>query len=101
MDPYRSPSKQEEYFVIGPRWGVSLWKKWYVRIARVVFDLREKYAEQREYNQYLRDSIRWDLEYGELKKNREALKLSNGYIYYRGYPAIPPRPCPPPVRIME
>jgi len=43
-----------------PRWGVSPWRKWYVRIIRYFINLREQYKYRRAFNQYLRNIKYWE-----------------------------------------
>lgn len=43
---------------VGKRWGATFWKKWYVRIARIFFSVREPYVEQRQFNQWVRNRSR-------------------------------------------
>jgi len=90
--------------IISPRWNVTRWRKWYVRIARLVFDLREPYKYQREYNQYRRDLQRWnDAHINLLNKMKivGAGLIQSKLEVRKRFPPLSPMPVPPPVRILE
>lgn len=105
MNPYRDAPLP----LTGPRWGITLWKKLYVRIARKFIDLRSKYKYQRQYRQYERDLADWrrnDLRgwyYGWGVNNHippsyeryKYLMKHHGSRYRR------PMPVPPPIYIEE
>lgn len=97
MSPYRTPATPS--IQLGPRWGVSLRKKWYVRIARLFINLREKYSYNREYRQYERDLADWKAKYGTQFYEVDH-PLTNGPNWRQIY-ANPPMPAPPPIRISE
>lgn len=94
MNPYRcnaTPTIEQPV-----RWGVTKWKKMYVKVARIFFNLREKYSYQREYNQYLRDLADWQFRFG-----RRPNKLRYMDYAYLKIERVPPMPLPPPIRINE
>lgn len=84
--PYRTNA---ELATTGPRWGVTRWQRWYVKIARVFWQLRQPYAYQREYNQYLRDLNEWQEKWGSYNK------------YNVRWHNTPPMPVPPPIYVLE
>lgn len=89
MNPYRdAPSP-----LTGPRWGVTPWKKSYVRFARIFFDIRKPYRYQREYNQYLRDKADYDKKWSIWPRTYERWR----YVVRNR----PPMPLPPPIYINE
>ena len=65
MSPYRTPAARE--IVLGPRWGVTFWRKLYVRLTRPVVCLRDKFKEQREWNRYRLDLQRFEIRRDEWK----------------------------------
>lgn len=108
MNPYRQSQKPKAVIVLGSRWNVPSWKKWYVRIVRIFLNLRSRYEEAREYKQYERSLKRWHVEYEEYKK--QFFKTEDEKVAYfkrasiseiRKFHTFPPPPCAPPVRIME
>jgi hypothetical protein len=87
MNPYRQTSKPETS--LSPRWGVSFWKKLYVKIARTFIDLKYKYRYDRRYRHYLRRLAEWNLEL-EAFRNNKTLKPKA----FKPIPLMPPRSSP-------
>lgn len=90
---------RERAIILAPRWGISTWKKIYVRVARIFTNLRDRYSYQREYNQYLRNLDSW-------KRDQEHITFQlngfNGNQQTRIRRRMQtPMPLPPPVKIME
>lgn len=94
MSVYRTPAPPHL-----ERWNVTPRRKWYVKIVRLFVNLRAKYAERREYNQYLRDLEDWKREYAQSRQITGKSMLV-GAMNGRPLPR-PPMPLPPPARIME
>ncbi len=84
--PYRTNAKLT---TVGPRWGVTWRRRWYVRVARVFVNLRAPYIYQREMEAYYRDLRQW-------KRERDQCLLDE-----HKRPCLKPYPCPPPIYINE
>lgn len=83
--PYRSPAPRAEPDAIP--WCVTRWQKLYVRVARVLFDVRGSYREGREWRNYRRALLHW----------HEANPRVDGRLPQKA----PPMPCPPPAYVWE
>lgn len=84
-----------------PRWGATRWRKLFVRVARVFFDLRQKYSRQRAVNKYHRELRNWYSKADYYHQVIEGMPItSTGGTDWRRLP-IPPMPLPPPIEISE
>lgn len=103
---------------LGPRWGITWKKRWYVRIKRIFVDIREPYMAQREWNdyerrlaEYHRAADAWNREdtwYDRAKRESEVhMRLwpdsrpTKPQLHFFARKGRPPMPLPPPIRIME
>lgn len=102
-DPYRTPQQPEALTVVSERWGVTLRKRFYVRLLRRIFNLRAKFQESREWHQYQMALKRYAVELEEWKAHHRetgscAICENDPCIVRR---ARPVGPVPPPVHLME